>query len=269
MRASTILDSIVKGKGTHEFIPTGFPKLDNALDGGLLRKELVILGGSTGAGKSYLAIHLAMKAIEVGFKVGYFSLEISNELVVARMMGMKAGIKASHILYGIADETTRGYKESKAFVMGVGDLLESYDDTYELARIEEIMRANKFDMVVVDFIQNVIASRGDEYERLSHVSLHLQRIAKQTNSCIVVLSQLSNMVSSKGVDDRPLEYKGSGSIATVADLGFFLAKGDPDLQLHPDVEDYILMLAKNRRGASKVATALQVTWGGGTFNEKS
>jgi len=76
-------------------------------------------------------------------------------------------------------------------------------------------------------------------------------------------------VSSKGVDDRPLEYKGSGSIATVADLGFFLAKGDPDLQLSPDVEDYILMLAKNRRGASKIATALQVTWGGGTFNEKS
>lgn len=269
MRATDILNNIIAGKGTHEFIPTGFPKLDTALDGGLLRKELVVIGGSTGAGKSYLAIHLAMRAIEAGFKVGYFSLEISNELVVARLMAMKAGVKASHILYGVADEGTEKYQQGKAFILGLGEYLESYDDIYELARMEELIKANRYDMVVVDFIQNVIASRGDEYERLSHVSLHLQRIAKQTNSCILVLSQLSNIVSARGVEDKPLEYKGSGSIATVADLGFFLAKGDPDLQISPDIEDYILMLAKNRRGPSRVATALQIQWGGGIINEKT
>lgn len=269
MKASEILNKIVTEKGTHEFIPTGFPGLDNDLDGGFLRKELVVIGGSTGAGKSYLAVHLAMKAIESGFKVGYFSLEISNELVVARMMGMKAGVKASHILYGSVDESTQNYKKGKVFILGLGDLLESYDDIYELDKIEGLIKENKFDMVVIDFIQNVITSRSDEYERLSHTSLHLQRIAKQTNSCIVVLSQLSNVVSARGVGDRPLEYKGSGSIATVADLGFFLSKGDADLQLSPNVEDYILMLAKNRRGASKIATKLQVAWGGGIINEKS
>ena len=177
MKASEILNKIVKEKGTHEFIPTGFPGLDNDLDGGFLRKELVVIGGSTGAGKSYLAVHLAMKAIESGFKVGYFSLEISNELVVARMMGMKAGVKASHILYGSVDESTQNYKKGKVFILGLGDLLESYDDIYELDKIEGLIKENKFDMVVIDFIQNVITSRSDEYERLSHTSLHLQRIS--------------------------------------------------------------------------------------------
>lgn len=271
MKASQVIDLIKQNRGTHEFIPTGFPILDRNLDGGFLRKEMVVIGGSTGAGKSYLAIHLAMQAANAGFKVGYFSLEISNELVVARMIGMKAGIKASHILYGLADEGDIELKKAQTFVVGLSDLFNVNDNIYDLALLEKDMRQEKYEYIVVDFVQNIMGTHADTYERLSFISLHLQRLAKQLNCCVVLLSQLSNEVSRDDIESRVLEFKGSGSIATVADLAFFLAqkKVDPELDLGSPVQEYTLKLAKNRRGPSNKFTELRVRWPGGTFYEQS
>lgn len=268
MQTSQILKQIDDNRNNHEFISTGFPILDQKLDGGFLRKELVVLGGSTGVGKSYMAIHMAMQAASAGFRTGYFSLEISNELVIARMIGMRAGVKAAHILYGMVEAGHIDYIKAVAFVDGLTNF-NSYDDVYELEKIAEIVRRDKLEYVVIDFIQNVFATRTDEYERLSLVSLSLQRLAKATNSCILVLSQLSNEVSRSKAEDRPLEYKGSGSIATVADLGFFLKKVDVPEELKlTNSDSYELTLAKNRRGPSKLNTLLQVTWPGGAFYEQ-
>lgn len=269
MNITTVLKQIKTNRNNHEFITTGFKGLDSILDGGFLKKELVVIGGSTGAGKSYMAIHLANQAAAAGFKTGYFSLEISNELVVARMIGQRGSLKSSHILYGMVDEGDRQYLLAQSEVMGLGDLFEVYDDVYDLAAIDKLIRENKFDVIFIDFIQNIQGSRPDEYERLSYISLHLQKLAKATNSCIVVLSQLSNAVSRETNDKRAVEYKGSGSIATVADLGFFLNKvpQKDDLQLIENAEGYEFTLAKNRRGPSKQTVKLRVTWPGGTFYE--
>jgi hypothetical protein len=73
---------------------------------------------------------------------------------------------------------------------------------------------------------------------MSLISLELQRLAKQCNCCIVVLSQLSNMANRGGY----IEYKGSGGIAMVADLGFFLIR-----EQYPS-KKITLQLRKNRRG---------------------
>jgi len=269
MKASQVIDLIKQNRKNHEFIPTGFASLDDNLDGGFLKKELVVIGGSTGAGKSYLAIHLAMQAANAGFKVGYFSLEISMELVVARMIGMKAGVKASHILYGLADEGDIQLKKAQTFVIGLSDLFNVEDVVYELPIISEAIRKEKYEYVVIDFVQNVIGSRADEYERLSFISLHLQKLAKELNCCVVILSQLSNEVARDDIETRALEYKGSGSIATVTDLGFFLAQTKPENELvvEENTQTYQLRLAKNRRGPSNMFTKLLVRWPGGTFYE--
>ena len=84
----------------------------------------------------------------------------------------------------------------------------------------------------------------DEYSRLSLISLRLQKLAKEKNCCILVLSQLSNTIA-KNINNSQLEYKGSGSIATVCDLGFFLER-------EFDLDKLILSLRKNRRGVSKM-----------------
>lgn len=264
MKSSEILELIKNKRGKHEFIPTGFSKLDQILDGGFLKKELAIIGADKGTGKSFLAIHLAMRAVEAGFKSAYFSLEISNELIIARMLGMKSRLKASHIMYGMVDEGDREYLKAQADIIGYGDLFNAEDDTYDLSEISKSIIENKYEFAVIDFIQNVQTQAPSERERLTKISLELQRLAKSSNSSLVIVSQLSNEVGRIKDGKRPLEFMGSGGIAQVADLGFFLTKADNEL-LPSDI--YNFLLSKNRRGASSQLTQLKVEWPGGIFNE--
>lgn len=246
-----IIKKLNEGKKSIEFIETKFKSLDNFLDGGFMRKELVIIGAFTGLGKSYIAGQIALAAAEQEFKTAYFSLEISASMVVARLLGAIAKIKPMRLMFGsITEEENKRKIEAEAYLEILEDRLHIYDDVYELLKIEEYIKANKYDFVVIDFIQNVFARGNDEYSKLSFVALQLQKIAKENNCCILILSQLSNAVAKDKNQTIP-EYKGSGSIATVCDLGFYMSR---DEVLEKDgVSNLIyLKLIKNRRGMAKI-----------------
>lgn len=256
---SQVLTRIEESRKDLTFLQTGFRELDLSLDGGFLRKELVILGGSTGIGKSYMAGQMMANMAKNGYKSAYFSLEISNEMVVSRLVGAYANIKSAKVMTSCLEPYEVSLKtRAVAKLSCYADFLTFYDDIYTLEHIIKEVETNKFAFVVVDFIQNVVVPGMMEYERLSHVALELQKLAKRTNTCILVLSQLSNMVS-REKNNPILEYKGSGSIATVADLGFFIQRGDIDI--NPDA--LTLLLRKNRRGVSGLAFNLKFTPPGG------
>ena len=244
---SEIIKTIEANKKELEFLPTGFKKIDNFLNGGFLKKELIVLGAPTGKGKSYIAGHIFNHVARQGFKSAYFSLEISNEMVLSRLLGEETKISATKIMTGqvVLEEELERLIEAKSSLVAHDELMFFYDDIYILAMLEKEIKERQYDFVVVDFIQNVVAS-GEEYERLSHISLQLQMLAKEANCCILVLSQLSNMVSREKRDDI-VEYRGSGTIATVCDLGFFIEteKGQDD-----NSNSLTIKLRKNRRGVS-------------------
>lgn len=247
-RYSEIIKKIQEDKKTLEFIPTGFRKLDTFLDGGFMRKELVVLGAPTGRGKSFIAAEVFQHVAKQGFNSAYFSLEISVEMIAARLLGSKASIKPTRIIGGfLTPEENNAKIESNAEIEVFDNFMAFYDDLYVYAEIEKEIKEKKYDFIVIDFIQNVIANKGEEYERLSFIALSLQKLAKETNSCILVLSQLSNMVSREKRDDI-VEYRGSGTIATVCDLGFFMERGE---QIG-DENTFSIKLRKNRRGISGI-----------------
>lgn len=277
MKVSEVLARIDKNKGSHEFIPTGFPSLDVLLDGGFLKKEMVTIGGATGVGKSYLATHFADQAVSAGFRTGYISLEISNDLILARLIGMRSNTKSSHILYDrVPQERTLEYKKSRAEMFALENTLEMFEDEYEFTALQKIINEGHFEFVIIDFMQNIIDDSAAEYERLSRTAIKLQRLAKTANCCILVLSQLSNAVVNAKPNERPFEYKGSGSIATVTDLGFYFLKevvyeddllGDKKETKDPNFTKYTLSLIKNRRGPSGVDTPLVANWPGGALKQ--
>lgn len=244
---SQVIEQIETSKKSAEFMATGLTMLDEALDGGFMRKELIVLGGSTGIGKSYLAGQLFWNIAKKGYPSAYFSLEISNEMVVARLLGALANIKSSRVM-SVALEVyeEKAKDQARLKVIPYEQFMHFYDDVYIFEDIKNKIIANKYEFIVVDFIQNVMIPKVEEYERLSTVALGLQKLAKQVNCCILVLSQLSNSVARAG-DGSILEYKGSGSIATVCDLGFFIMRGDAELGLSNQIT---LLLRKNRRGPS-------------------
>lgn len=135
-----------------------------------------------------------------------------------------------------------------------------YDDVYVLDQMIKLIKANPYEFVVIDFIQNVITGGEKEYDRLSKIALELQKLAKQQNCCILVLSQLSNFVGRMG-EDKFVEYKGSGNIATVCDLGLFVER-DKEVP-----NKNFLYIRKNRRGPSGDRVTIFYDYPGGKLHE--
>lgn len=253
-QADIIIQSIEENKKNLEFLPTGFSILDKQLDGGFMKKELVILGAFTGIGKSIFGGQLLYQVAKAGFKTAYFSLEISNEMIVSRLIGQIANIKPTRIMAGLLDVDEFDAKaQAKAKITAYNDNMFFTDELYLMGEIDKAIKEGGYEFVVIDFIQNIqLANNMDEYARLSFLSIQLQKLAKETNCCIMVLSQLSNKVGREG--SKIIEYKGSGAIAMVADLGFILRR--EEIQSLNENKQPIgrqmvrLELMKNRRGIS-------------------
>lgn len=253
-KASEIIESIEKNKKNLEFLPTGFSILDKHLDGGFLKKELIILGAFTGIGKSIIGGQILFQIAKNGFKTAYFSLEISNEMIIARLIGQLANIKPTRIMAGLLEiEELDRKSQAKAKITAYDESMFFSDELYLWTDLQKNIKANDYEFIVIDFIQNIqLANNLDEYARLSFLSIQLQKLAKETNSCILVLSQLSNKIARDGA--KALEFKGSGAIAMVADLGFILRRDEIkslDENDQPTGKQLVrIELMKNRRGIS-------------------
>lgn len=270
-KAIEIIKKMEAEKKNIEFLKTGLPSLDKALDGGFMRKEIILLGAFTGIGKSMFGGQIFYNMATNGFKSAYFSLEISSEMIVSRLIGQLANIKPARIMAGHLEITEVDRKaEGKAQVTMYNELMDFYDDAYLLSEIERAIKGHGYEFVVVDFIQNILLDNSmDEYARLSFIAVQLQKIAKETNCCILLLSQLSNKVGSN--NSKVVEYKGSGAIAQVADLGFFLERENPEFNSlgQPVGEQKVkLILRKNRRGTSGIYFDLDFIHPGGQLVEK-
>lgn len=257
----TVLYDLEHKKFGEDILPTGFKKMDAFLDGGFARKEVIILGGDTGIGKSFFAGQIALYMGLHEQRVGYFSLEISNHMVVARMVGQVANAKANLILrneLGVA--TSEAVVEAKSKILFGAKEMALYDDLYALEEIEREIEKMRLDFVVIDFVQNMI-HQGLEYERLTEISKRLQKHAKKTDCCILILSQLSNTVADSKETDKKPRFKGSGQIGIIADQAFFLERNELDDTL------VNLFLSKNRRGESKKVFELKLKIPGMKFTE--
>lgn len=262
-KLSAIIKSIDETKKNIEILPTGLKSIDFFLEGGFLKKELVVLGGATGGGKSLFGGTIFYNIASKGYKSAYFSLEISNEMIVSRLLGAETNISPTKIMIKMLAEQEAQAKEDAEIKLSMyEEFMHFYDDLYLLTAIEKEIRENKFDFVVIDFIQNVMVNgKSDEYERMSFIALQLQKIAKETNCCILALSQLSNQIVRDKKNNDLVEYKGSGSIGTVCDLGFFIEKSDI-----PDTSR--LRLRKNRRGVSGEEFSFTIRQPGGLIFDK-
>lgn len=263
-QVNDVLAAMDRVKGDSEFLKTGFPTVDRELDGGFLRKELIVLGADTGIGKSAIAGQLFFNMAEQQVPCAYFSLEMANEMIVGRLLGAIANIKPTRIHYGLLDFEEQNEKHNaKSLLATMQEYMFFFDDKYTLAELVTAIHEHNFSFVIIDFIQNVMIPGLDEYARLSKAALELQKLAKEKNCCILLLSQLSNAQAKVGEEGR-VEYKGSGSIATVCDLGFILTRTQNPLS---STDEISLTLKKNRRGMSRLTFPLKYKHPGGYICE--
>lgn len=225
------LDELQKNSGELRGLPTGFLDLDGIL-AGLQKSNLIILAARPGMGKTALALNIAQHiAVTAKKKVGFFSLEMSKEELVDRLLVGQADIDAWRLKTGRLDQQDF-LKLSEA--MGVLAEAEIYiDDTPGLSIFDMRTRARRLasehqvNMLVVDYLQLARGRTVDNrVQEVAEISQGLKNIARELKIPVLALSQLSRAVENRGGEKKPQlsDLRESGcvtadTLVTLADTG--------------------------------------------------
>jgi len=243
------LDELQRSGSELRGLATGFNDLDRTL-AGLQKSNLIILAARPGMGKTAFALNIAQHAaVKSKKKVGIFSLEMSKEELVDRLLVNQADIDAWKLKTGRLDQQDF-LKLSDA--MGVlADASLFIDDTpglsiYEMrTKARRLMAEQQIDLLVVDYLQ---LARGRNVENrvqeVGEISQGLKNIARELRVPVLALSQLSRAIENRGEKLPQLsDLRESGSIEQDADVVMFLYHKDENMR-----EATTLKIAKHRNG---------------------
>lgn len=235
-------------------ISSGFKKFDE-LTSGFQSTDLIVLAARPSMGKTALALRFAATAAAAGYSVGLFSLEMSAEQLVLRLLSSQSGI-AHHLVRNATLsshewlELTNAAAQLAEFKLFIDDTaMQTVMDIRTKAR--KLKRDHNLQLLIVDYLQLIHSSKVHEnrHQEVSEISRSLKALAKELGVPIIALSQLSRAVEGR-VDKRPMlsDLRESGAIEQDADLIMFLYR---DIVYNPDTEDPAsaeLIIGKQRNG---------------------
>ncbi len=227
------IDSLHKNKGKLRGIPTGFHDLDK-LTGGIQDSDLIILAARPGVGKTTFALDLLRHiAIREKKAVGFFSLEMSKEQLVDRILSAEANIPLSKIRQGnLSDAPDSDDFPRLGHAMGVLSEAKIFIDDLGSANIMEVrtkarrlQMEHQLDFLVVDYLQLMEGRANSEsrVQEISEISRGLKQVAKELNVPVLALSQLNRSVEQRNPPIPKLaDLRESGSIEQDADIVMFI-----------------------------------------------
>ncbi len=260
------IDELHKYSGKLRGLPTGFPDLDNLL-AGLQKSDLIILASRPSVGKTALALDIARQAaIKSKEGVGIFSLEMSKEQLVDRMLCAQAGVS----LWKMRTGNLSDKEEDNDFARigeAMGKLAEApiyIDDSGTLSIMEIRAKARRLQMekglglIVIDYLQ-LMEGRGkygdNRVQEIAEISRGLKAIARELNLPVLALAQLSRAVEMSHPAIPKLSHlRDSGSIEQDADVVMFIYRKAADRSYNPndlDLEERYkaeIHVAKHRNG---------------------
>ncbi len=249
------LDYLHRHRGELLGVPSGFSKLDKLL-GGFQKSDLIILAARPGVGKTSLALNFAVNAAKrYGQRVAFFSLEMSSEQLVQRLLAAETGINQQRLRLGEINDDEWPILMEAAGVLS--ETLLFIDDTPAVSALELRTKARRLqaehglDMVIVDYLQLMRSDTRSEnrVQEISYISRSLKSLARELEVPLIALSQLSRAVEARG-DHKPIlsDLRDSGSIEQDADIVMFIYREDmvKENSERKNIADVIV--AKHRNG---------------------
>lgn len=214
-------------------VPTGFRALDNKLSG-FQKSDLIILAARPSMGKTSLSLDIARKAaLHHKIPVQIFSLEMSADQLVDRMVSTEAGVDSWSI------RTGKGLKESD--FEDIGNAISRLSDApifindeagTNILKMRSVCRRVKSEhglgLIIVDYLQlmSPITKTDNVVTQVTEISRSLKHLAREMNVPVIALSQLSRAVESRGGKPRLSDLRDSGSIEQDADVVMFIHRED-------------------------------------------
>ena len=238
-------------------LPTGLSVLDDKTNG-LNKSDLVLLAARPGMGKTSMALNMALNvARSSGKSVALFSLEMSREQLVTRILSSQATVENQRLVTGnLREQDWVNIANAAAVLSGLNILI---DDNPLLTVADMNAKCRRIDdlgLVVIDYLQLMTSAGGgksysgeNRQQAVSDMSRMLKIMAKELQVPVLCLSQLSR-ANEKRDDKRPMlsDLRESGSIEQDADIVLFIYRDD---YYHEDSEKHNIaecIIAKNRHG---------------------
>ena len=253
------IDELHKGDHKLRGIPTGFPDMDNIL-AGLQKSDLVILAARPSIGKTTLALDFARQiAVKEKISVGIFSLEMSSDQLIDRMLAAQSGVdlwrlRTGRLKSGDGDDDFQRIGEA----MGVLSEAPIYIDDAGSANVMEmrtmarrLQSEHNVGVIIVDYLQLMEGRSGGDnrVNEISEISRALKQLARELNIPVIALSQLSRAVESRSPQIPKLsDLRESGSIEQDADVVMFLYREDREKPDTPNKNIVEVHIAKHRNG---------------------
>lgn len=234
------IDELHREKGKLRGLPTGFTELDNIL-GGFQKSDLIILAARPSVGKTAFALDIARNAA-VRYKkaVGLFSLEMSKEQLVDRLISAEAGVDMWKMRTGRLSEANDDFPR---IGHAMSELSESniYIDDFANTNVMELRTKARrlqmeggLDMIVIDYLQLMEGSGSRQssesrVQEIAEISRALKGLARELNVPVLALSQLARAVElSKPAIPKLSHLRESGSIEQDADVVMFIYRKASD-----------------------------------------
>ena len=251
------IEELYDSKDAYTGLPTGFTDFDK-MTSGLQPSDLIIVAARPSMGKSSLVLNIAEHvALTGGKSVAFFSLEMSKEQLVQRLLCSEAGIDASRLRIGQLQENEWPNLVSAADKLSSAKIM--MDDTPGMTALEMRSKArrwkneNGLDLIIVDYLQLMQGSSkrasDNRQQEMSDISRSLKGLARELNVPVIALSQLSRSVEQR-TSKRPMlsDLRESGALEQDADIVCFIYRDD---YYNPDTEQKNvaeLIVAKHRNG---------------------
>jgi replicative DNA helicase len=236
-------------------VPSGFIDLDRLL-GGMQPSDLLIIAGRPGQGKSGFCLSAAKNAAQIHRKhVAVFSLEMSNEQLVQRLLAQETGIDSQRLRLGNVED--REWPLFTQAVSALSDAPSFLDDTPAITPLQLRTKCRRLhlevglDLIIVDYLQLMTGdSRIDNrVQEVSYISRNLKVLARELGVPVLAAAQLSRAVEQRA-DKRPVlsDLRESGSLEQDADVVLFIYR--PDQYENDTLRQNIaeIMVAKHRNG---------------------
>lgn len=254
------IDELHKGDHQLRGVPTGFPDLDNIL-AGFQKSDLVILAARPSIGKTTLALDLARQiATRQKVPVGIFSLEMSSDQLIDRMLAAESDVDLWRLRTGRlkTDENDNDFQRIGQ-AMGILSEAQIFIDDAGSANVMEmrtmarrLQAEHQVGLIIIDYLQ-LMEGRGkngdNRVNEISEISRALKQLARELNIPVLALSQLSRAVESRSPQIPKLsDLRESGSIEQDADVVMFLYREDREKPDTPNKNIVEVHIAKHRNG---------------------
>ena len=261
MEAWDRIENLSKTKGEIRGVPSGFKDLDLKL-AGFQKSDLIILAARPSMGKTSLALDIARKAaINHGVAVGIFSLEMSSQQLVDRMLAAESQVDSWKLRTGTNLSVDHDFKAIREAMDRLSRAPIFIDDQpgNNILKMRAVARRlkseKKLGLLIVDYLQLMVPTQNRNSDNIvaqvTEISKSLKNLARELDVPVIALSQLNRAVETRGGKPRLSDLRDSGSIEQDADVVMFIHR-EANEEGGGKKQETEILIEKHRNGATGV-----------------